>query len=262
MNTSGRNFGSDNVTPASPEVIDAIAAANTGSVHSYGNDPYTKRVTALVSALFETQVCVYPVSTGTAANALALSVLTPPYGAVYCHEAAHIATDEYGAPEFYTGGAKIIGLPSANGKIVPEQLSAPLRYAEDLGVHHVKPATLSFAQSTEWGTVYTPAEVRALSAAAHAHGLGVHMDGSRGDQEWGSGGRSGGFLRSRPRSRLRITTQARWPIMVEDEVPQRTACSISRGRSLAAKRPSGQCHGGAPCCGPGFASGHPSGTAS
>jgi threonine aldolase len=179
MNTSGRNFGSDNVTPASPEVIDAIVAANTGSLHSYGNDPYTKRLTALVSALFETQVCVYPVSTGTAANALALSVLTPPYGAVYCHEAAHIATDECGAPEFYTGGAKIIGLPSANGKILPEQLSAPLRYAEDLGVHHVKPATLSFAQSTEWGTVYTLAEVRALSATAHAHGLGVHMDGSR-----------------------------------------------------------------------------------
>lgn len=179
MSTSGRNFGSDNVTPASPEVIDAIAAANIGSLHSYGNDPYTKRLSALVSALFETQVCVYPVSTGTAANALALSVLTPPYGAVYCHEAAHIATDECGAPEFYTGGAKIIGLPSMNGKIVPEQLSAPLRYAEDLGVHHVKPATLSFAQSTEWGTLYTPAEVQELSAAAHAHGLQVHMDGSR-----------------------------------------------------------------------------------
>jgi threonine aldolase len=179
MKISGRNFGSDNVTAASPEVIDAIVAANIGLLHSYGDDPYTRQLTALVSRLFETQVCVYPVGTGTAANALALSVLTPPYGAIYCHEAAHIATDECGAPEFYTGGAKIIGLPSVNGKIVPEQLNAPLRYAEDLGVHHVKPATLSFAQSTEWGTVYTPAEVQALSAAAHAHGLGVHMDGSR-----------------------------------------------------------------------------------
>ena len=254
MNTSGRNFGSDNVTPASPEVIDAIVGANIGSLHSYGDDPYTKRLTALVSALFETQVCVYPVSTGTAANALALSVLTPPYGAVYCHEAAHIATDECGAPEFYTGGAKIIGLPSANGKIVPEQLSAPLRYAEDLGVHHVKPATLSFAQSTEWGTVYTPAEVQALSAAAHGYGLGVHVDGSRlanaiahlgcspAEITWKSGvdvlclgaTKNGAmaaeavvFFDPARALEFEITTQARWPVMVKDEVSQCAACSVS-----------------------------------
>jgi threonine aldolase len=110
---------------------------------------------------------------------LALATLTPPYGAVYCHETAHIATDECGAPEFYTAGAKIIGLPSADGKILPAQLDAPLRYAADLGVHHVRPAALSLTQATEWGTVYTPAEVQALSAAARAHRLGVHVDGAR-----------------------------------------------------------------------------------
>jgi threonine aldolase len=179
MGSTGRNFGSDNITPASPEVIDAITAANTGSLHSYGDDPHTRRLTRLASELFETEVAIYPVTTGTAANALALSTLTPPYGAVYCHETAHIATDECGAPEFYTAGAKVIGLPSADGKITPAQLVAPLRLAADLGVHHVRPSAVSLTQSTEWGTVYTPAEVQALSIAAHSHGLGLHMDGSR-----------------------------------------------------------------------------------
>jgi threonine aldolase len=179
MTATGKNFGSDNVTPASPEVIDAIAAANTGALHSYGDDPYTERLTALASDLFETEVAIYPVTTGTAANALALATLTPPYGAVYCHETAHIATDECGAPEFFTAGAKIVGLPSADGKIVPAQLDAPLRYAAELGVHHVRPAALSLTQATEWGTVYAPAELQALSAAARVHRLGVHMDGAR-----------------------------------------------------------------------------------
>ena len=179
MSATGKNFGSDNVTPASPEIIEAIAAANTGALHSYGDDPYTEQLTALASNLFETNVAIYPITTGTAANALALATLTPPYGAVYCHETAHIATDECGAPEFYTAGAKIVGLPSADGKLLSAQLEAPLRYAAELGVHHVRPAALSLTQATEWGTVYTPAEVQALSNTAHAHQLGVHMDGAR-----------------------------------------------------------------------------------
>src|ERR1700733_15618816 len=179
MSTPGRSFSSDNITPASSEVLDALVTANQGSLHAYGDDLHTERLTAVVAELFETDVTVYPVTTGTAANALALSVLTPPYGAVYCHETAHIATDECGAPEFYTGGAKIIGLPGADGKIVPEQLDEPLRLAAYFGVHHVRPAALSLTQSTEWGTVYTPTEVRALADKAHANGLGVHMDGAR-----------------------------------------------------------------------------------
>ena len=174
-----RNFGSDNVTPASPEVIDAIAAANAGSMQSYGDDPYTKRLTTLASELFETPVTIYPVTTGTAANALALSTITPPYGAIYCHEAAHIATDECGAPEFYTAGAKVIGLPSTDGKILAAQVDASIHHAAELGVHHVRPAALSLTQATEWGTVYSLGEVRALSSSAHALGLGIHMDGSR-----------------------------------------------------------------------------------
>lgn len=179
MNMAGRNFGSDNVTPAAPEVIAAITAANTGAVHSYGDDPYTERLQQLASAVFETDVAIYPVTTGTAANALALATLVPPYGAIYAHEAAHIVTDECGAPEFYTGGAKVIGLPTTDGKLTPAQLEAPLRFAKEMGVHHVRPAALSLTQSTEWGTVYTPAEIKALADAAQAQQLGVHMDGSR-----------------------------------------------------------------------------------
>jgi threonine aldolase len=179
MDRAGRNFGSDNVTPAAPEVIAAITAANTGALHSYGDDPYTERLQQLASAVFEREVTIYPVTTGTAANALALATLVPPYGAIYCHEAAHVMTDECGAPEFYTGGAKVIGLPTPDGKLTHAQLEAPLRFAKDMGVHHVKPAALSLTQSTEWGTVYTPAEVKALADAARAQQLAVHMDGSR-----------------------------------------------------------------------------------
>lgn len=179
MDQAGRNFGSDNVTPAAPEVITAITSANTGALHSYGDDPYTERLQQLASAVFERDVTIYPVTTGTAANALAVATLVPPHGAIYCHEAAHVMTDECGAPEFYTGGAKVIGLTTTDGKVTPAQLDAPLRFAKDMGVHHVRPAALSLTQSTEWGTVYTAAEVKALADAAHAQQLAVHMDGSR-----------------------------------------------------------------------------------
>jgi threonine aldolase len=179
MDRAARNFGSDNVTPAAPEVVAAIAAANTGALHSYGDDPYTQRLQEIASAVFETELAIYPVTTGTAANALALATLVPPFGAIYCHEAAHIMTDECGAPEFYAGGAKVIGLSTPDGKLTPAQLDAPLRFAKDMGVHHVAPAAVSLTQSTEWGTVYTPTEVAALAVAAHAHGLALHMDGSR-----------------------------------------------------------------------------------
>lgn len=179
MSLTGRNFGSDNVTPAAPAIIAAITAANTGAVHSYGDDPYTQLLQKIASEVFETELAIYPVTTGTAANALALSTLVPPFGAIYGHETAHIVTDECGAPEFYTGGAKVIGLPTSDGKLTPAQLEAPLQFAKDMGVHHVRPAALSLTQSTEWGTAYTPDEVKALAEAARAHGLGVHMDGSR-----------------------------------------------------------------------------------
>ena len=179
MSQSRRSFASDNVAPAAPEVMAALARVNDGSVHSYGDDPETRRLTELAQATFETPLAIYPVATGTAANALALAVLVPPYGGVYCHEAAHVNTDECGAPEFYTGGAKLLPLAGPDCKLRAGQLDAPVAHAREMGVHHVSPAAISISQATEWGTVYKPAELRALTAAAHRHGLRVHMDGAR-----------------------------------------------------------------------------------
>lgn len=174
-----RNFTSDNVTPACAAVMAAVNAANAGGVPSYGGDELTARLEARVAEVFETTVSVYPVATGTAANALALAQLSPPYGGVYCYEAAHIATDECGAPGFFAGGAVLLGLPAADGKITAAQLATAIEHAHSMGVHHVKPAALSLTQATEWGTVYSCAELGALTAVAEQHGLPVHMDGAR-----------------------------------------------------------------------------------
>jgi threonine aldolase len=174
-----RNFKSDNVSAVSDPIMAAIIAANAGSAAAYGGDDLTQKLQSVASEVFGREVAVFPVTTGTAANALALSQLVPPYGAVYCHEAAHIVTDECGAPEFFTGGAKMIGLPAADGKITPAQVADAVEFALDMGVHHVKPAAVSLSQATEWGTVYTLHEVSALAAAAGKRGLPVHMDGAR-----------------------------------------------------------------------------------
>lgn len=179
MSQSRRSFASDNVAPAAPEVMAALERVNQGTVHSYGDDPETRRLSALAREVFETELAIFPVATGTAANALALAVLVPPYGGVYCHEAAHVNTDECGAPEFYTGGAKLLPLASPDGKLGPAALDAPIAHAREMGVHHVSPAAISISQATEWGTVYKPAELRSLADAAHRYGLRVHMDGAR-----------------------------------------------------------------------------------
>jgi threonine aldolase len=173
------NFTSDNVTPVCDEVMAAINAANAHNASSYGGDALTQRLTSVVNEVFETDAAVFPVTTGTAANALSLAQLAPPFGAVYCHETAHIVTDECGAPEFYSGGAKLIGLPSADGRIRAEQISAAVAFAMDMGVHHVKPAAVSLTQATEFGTVYAPADVAAIAAVARASNLKLHMDGAR-----------------------------------------------------------------------------------
>jgi threonine aldolase len=174
-----RNFKSDNVTPVCDAIMAAIQAANRGSVPSYGGDDFTGKLQTVASDVFGKEVAIFPVTTGTAANALALSQCVPSYGAVYCHDAAHILTDECGAPEFFTGGAKMIGFRAADGKIKPEQVASAVAFAEDMGVHHVKPGAVSLSQATEWGTVYQVSEVSALAATAKQHGLPVHMDGAR-----------------------------------------------------------------------------------
>jgi threonine aldolase len=173
------NFASDNTAPASPEILAALAAANEGAVPSYGDDPITARVQTRLVEIFGRDLACFPVATGTAANVLALATLVRPFGGVICHEEAHIATDECGAPEFYTGGAKLVTLPGADGKITPAQIDAVMARAHDHGVHHVMPEAVSITQATEWGTVYTPSEVAAIAATCRRHALRLHMDGAR-----------------------------------------------------------------------------------
>jgi threonine aldolase len=171
------NFASDNAYGVLPEVWAAIQAADTGTALAYGNDTLTKGLTARFSALFEREVAVFPVFTGTAANALALACLTPPFGAVLCHQDSHIMTSECGAPEFFSG-AKLIGMESADGKLTPQAITEALE-GLDGSVHSVQPRVVSVSQASELGTVYGRAELTAIGALAHAHGLKLHMDGAR-----------------------------------------------------------------------------------
>jgi threonine aldolase len=173
------NFASDNGSAAAPEVLAALAAANVGPARPYGADRWTERLRDRLAALFEHEVAVFPVSTGSAANSLALAAMCPPYGAIYCHEDAHIQVDECGAPEFYTGGAKLLPLPGSHGKLTPDALRHALAHSGRGEVHHVQPAAISLTQATEAGTVYTPAETKALTDLAHEHALRVHIDGAR-----------------------------------------------------------------------------------
>ncbi len=171
------NFCSDNTAGASPQILEALARAAAGKVMPYGNDDLTRRVEARLQEVFETDCAVFPVATGTAANVLGLSVMTPPYGAVYCHRDAHVNVDECGAPEFFTGGAKLVTLDGAHGKLTPEILAGAIGGVGD--VHHVQPAAISLTQASEAGTLYTPKEVAAVGDLARQHGLGLQMDGAR-----------------------------------------------------------------------------------
>src|SRR5262249_9995946 len=173
------NFASDNTAGAAPAVLDAIVRANGGFALGYGNDDLTRAVERRIAELFGCEAAVFLVATGTAANALALAHVTPPWGGVLCHAEAHIATDECGAPEFFGGGLKLIGLPGTGCKLAPATLESAIARHRGHRPHAVQAAALSLSQVTEAGTVYTVAETAALAAIAHAHGLKVHMDGAR-----------------------------------------------------------------------------------
>ena len=173
------NFASDNAAGVAPEILAALSRANDGAVLAYGNDDLTKRVAARFSQLFEREVAVFLVATGTAANALSIAHLTPPWGAVLCHDESHVNTDECGAPEFFGGGLKLIGLPGTGCKIAPKTLASALASRNWGGPHHVSPTVLSLSQATEGGTIYRPGEIRELADIAHKHGMTLHMDGAR-----------------------------------------------------------------------------------
>lgn len=173
------NFLSDNAAPVAPAVLEAIIQANNGFAIAYGDDEWTRSVERHLSELFEREVAVFLVPTGTAANALALAHLTPPWGAVLCHTDSHIATDECGAPEFFGGGLKLIGLPGEDGKVAVETLKRALREHFGHSPHQMIPSALSITQASEAGTIYRRDEIAALCDIAHERSLAVHMDGAR-----------------------------------------------------------------------------------
>jgi threonine aldolase len=172
-------FASDNTAGIAPEILAAIGKANSGYALGYGNDAWTARVERRFAEIFEREVAVFLVPTGTVANALAIAHMAPPWGAVLCHAESHIATDECGAPEFFGGGLKLIGLRGEGAKVSAETLRAALERGQWGGPHHVSPGVLSLSQATECGTVYRVAETKELAEIAHKHRMTVHMDGAR-----------------------------------------------------------------------------------
>jgi threonine aldolase len=170
-------FFSDNAAPACPQVLEAIGAANRIDT-AYDGDSWSKRLNAAFSALFEREVEALWVSTGTAANSLALAALCPPHCSIVCHRDAHIQNDECGAPEFYTGGAKLLLGDGAGAKLTPEGVAGLIATIRN-DVHQVQPAALSITNASEYGCVYTPAETAALGDLCAARGLRFHIDGAR-----------------------------------------------------------------------------------
>jgi threonine aldolase len=172
------NFTSDNAYGAAPEILAALADVNSGTADSYGEDEITARLARRFSEVFEREVAVFPVFTGTAANALALATIAPPYGAIFCHENSHIAVDECAAPEFFSGGAKLVHLRGRHAKFAPAAVEEALAHYRG-GVHSPKPSAISITQATERGTVYRADEIAALSDIARREGMTLHMDGAR-----------------------------------------------------------------------------------
>lgn len=172
-------FGSDNQAGVCREIIEAIVRCDEGIAIAYGDDPYTQKVDAVYSAIFERDSYVFSVATGTAANALGLAAITPPYGETLCHEASHILTTEGGAPEFYAGGSRLHGIAGADGKIGSARLEEVLAERTSPSKHHCVCSSLSITQPTELGTLYTIAEIGELTAIARSFGVRAHMDGAR-----------------------------------------------------------------------------------
>jgi threonine aldolase len=171
-------FASDNTSGICPEAWAALGAANQDRTPSYGSDDWTARACDLIRTTFEhPDAEVFFVFNGTAANSLALASLCQSYHSVICHEASHVETDECGAPEFFSNGTKLLIGSGPHGKLTPDAVERLIAKRTD--IHYPKPRVLSLTQSTEWGTLYSRAELEALTTVARAHGLAVHMDGAR-----------------------------------------------------------------------------------
>lgn len=245
--TQPMRFFSDNAAPAHPKVIEAIAAANRLDT-AYDGDSWSRRLDGAFSDLFGTEVRAFWVTTGTAANCLALATLCPPYRGILCHKDAHIEVDEAGAPGFFTGGAKLILLKGEGAKISPQTVAAACD-AIRKDVHQVQPAAISITNATEYGLVYRSAEVAALGLLAKERGLYLHMDGARfanaiastgeniADVTWRAGldALSFGFVKN---GGLNAEVMILFKTELADEIAVRRKRSghlLSKGRFLAAQ---------------------------
>ncbi|WP_328530926.1 beta-eliminating lyase-related protein [Nocardioides sp. NBC_00368] len=171
---------SDNAASVSPAILEAMAAVNSGSALAYGGDEVTAALESRVREVFEHPTArVFPVLSGTAANALSLSAMTPPWGSVVCHETAHILGSEGGATSFLSGGAVMTGIAGQDYKVAPEALQAHLDGVRWGDPHHSQPAVLSLTSPSDYGTVYSVAEIAELTAIAKTRDLRVHLDGAR-----------------------------------------------------------------------------------
>jgi len=173
------NFASDNASGAAPRVLDALVAANSGYAMPYGADEWTRAAEIVLCKLFERECAVFLVPTGTAANALALSAICPPWGAVLGHSEAHVMDSEAGAPEFFTLGARLVRVGGINGRIQPKALRETLKAYPRGVAKQVQASALTISQASESGTVYRAPAIAELADIAHSAGLQVHMDGAR-----------------------------------------------------------------------------------
>jgi len=173
------NFRSDNESPAAPAVMEALMKANQGTAWAYADDQWSKLLDQAFSDLFGTRTTVIPVSTGTAANSIALASVTPPWGSVYCHRNAHILNDECGAPEFFGGGLRLVPVDGDHGKFSAHAMETLIHENSGHGVHSYLPVAVSITQSSESGTVYQPDEIEAINQVAQSKGMATHMDGAR-----------------------------------------------------------------------------------
>jgi threonine aldolase len=240
-------FFSDNAAPAHPKVLEAIAAANRIDT-AYDGDEWSQRLDGAFSDLFGTKVRAFWVTTGTAANCLALAALCPPYRAILCHKDSHIEVDEAGAPGFFTAGAKLILLDGEGAKITAETVAQACDLIRN-DVHQVQPAAISITNATEYGLIYRAAEVAALGERAKQHGLAFHLDGARianallgsgedlGDLTWRAGvdAMSFGFVKN---GGLNAECLVLFKTELADEIAvrrKRAGHLLSKGRYLAAQ---------------------------
>ncbi len=256
------DFASDNTAAICPPAWAALAEANTDAEVSYGDDKWTRRVVARVREIFETDCEVFLIFNGTAANALALAHLCRSYHGVICHENAHSQTDECGAPEFFSGGAKLIPTPGANGKLDLANVEAAL--SRHCDVHSPKPRALSLTQATELGTVYRREEIERICEFARARSLLVHMDGARfanavaaldcapkaitweagvdvlcfgGTKNGTAAGELVVFFEKEPRPRIRLPREAGRPARIENAVSRRALGGVVERQCVDRERP-------------------------